>query len=149
MSRIGPPHGGRTAPRLRTDRQVVDGVAMSTAHRAPVAIGTEALCARRHAAPATGHRGEAVTTATPASRLLPLLGWLPSYPRNWLRADLVAGLTTAAVVIPKAMAYATVAGLPVEIGLYTAFVPMAVYAVLGTSRPLSVSTTTTIAILAA
>ena len=64
-----------------------------------------------------------------------------------VRADLVAGLTTAAVVIPKAMAYATVAGLPVEVGLYTAFVPMVVYALLGTSRPLSVSTTTTLAIL--
>ncbi len=47
------------------------------------------------------------------------------------------------------MAYATIAGLPVEIGLYTALVPMAIYAVLGTSRPLSVSTTTTIAILSA
>jgi high affinity sulfate transporter 1 len=53
------------------------------------------------------------------------------------------------VVIPKAMAYATIAGLPVEVGLYTAFVPMVVYALLGTSRPLSVSTTTTIAILTA
>ncbi|EGV16182.1 SulP family inorganic anion transporter [Thiocapsa marina] len=66
---------------------------------------------------------------------------------EWLRLDLVAGLTTAAVVVPKAMAYATVAGLPVEIGLYTAFVPMVIYALLGTSRPLSVSTTTTLAIL--
>jgi high affinity sulfate transporter 1 len=66
-----------------------------------------------------------------------------------LRADLVAGLTAAAVVVPKAMAYATIAGLPVQTGLYTAFVPMVVYAVLGTSRPLSVSTTTTIAILTA
>jgi sulfate permease, SulP family len=66
---------------------------------------------------------------------------------EWLRLDLVAGLTTAAVVVPKAMAYATVAGLPVEIGLYTAFVPMVIYAILGTSRPLSVSTTTTLAIL--
>lgn len=65
------------------------------------------------------------------------------------RADVVAGLTAAAVVAPKAMAYATIAGLPVQIGLYTAVVPMAVYAVLGTSRPLSVSTTTTIAILTA
>ena len=45
------------------------------------------------------------------------------------------------------MAYATIAGLPVQVGLYTAFVPMIVYALLGTSRPLSVSTTTTIAIL--
>ena len=63
------------------------------------------------------------------------------------RADFIAGLTAAAVVVPKAMAYATIAGLPVQIGLYTAFVPMIAYALLGTSRPLSVSTTTTIAIL--
>lgn len=64
-----------------------------------------------------------------------------------LRLDAVAGLITAAVVIPKAMAYATIAGLPVQVGLYTALVPMVVYALLGTSRVLSVSTTTTIAIL--
>ena len=65
-----------------------------------------------------------------------------------LRFDVVAGLTAAAVVLPKAMAYATVAGLPVAVGLYTAFVPMAIYAFLGTSRVLSVSSTTTLAILA-
>jgi high affinity sulfate transporter 1 len=64
-----------------------------------------------------------------------------------LRFDVLAGLTAAAVVVPKAMAYATIAGLPVQVGLYTAFVPMIVYALVGTSRPLSVSTTTTIAIL--
>src|SRR5258706_6194724 len=64
-----------------------------------------------------------------------------------LRFDLVAGLTAAAVVLPKAMAYATVAGLPVAVGLYTAFVPMVVYALLGSSRVLSVSSTTTLAIL--
>ncbi len=63
------------------------------------------------------------------------------------RPDLIAGLTAAAVVIPKAMAYATVAGLPVTVGLYTAFVPMIIYAFLGTSRVLSVSSTTTLAIL--
>src|SRR5204862_7802596 len=62
--------------------------------------------------------------------------------------DIVAGLTAAAVVLPKAMAYATVAGLPVAVGLYTAFVPMIVYAVLGSSRVLSVSSTGTLAILA-
>ena len=69
--------------------------------------------------------------------------------KSTVRADVLAGLTAAAVVAPKAMAYATIAGLPVQVGLYTAIVPMAVYAVLGTSRPLSVSTTTTIAILSA
>ena len=65
-----------------------------------------------------------------------------------LRFDVVAGLTAAAVVLPKAMAYATVAGLPVAVGLYTAFIPMIIYALLGTSRVLSVSSTTTLAILA-
>ena len=68
---------------------------------------------------------------------------------NTLRFDVVAGLTTAAVVIPKSLAYATIAGLPVEAGLYTGLVPLVVYALLGTSRPLSVSTTSTIAILVA
>ena len=79
----------------------------------------------------------------------PIAEWLFRYNREWLRPDFIAGLTTAAVVIPKAMAYATIAGLPVQVGLYTAFVPMIIYAVLGMSRPLSVSTTTTIAILTA
>ena len=65
-----------------------------------------------------------------------------------LRLDIVAGLVAAAVVLPKAMAYASVAGLPVAVGLYTAFVPMAIYALLGTSRVLSLSSTTTLAILA-
>jgi sulfate permease, SulP family len=78
-----------------------------------------------------------------------LPNWLTSYRKEWLRLDVVAGVTTAAVIIPKAMAYATIAGLPVQIGLYTAFLPMVIYAILGTSRALSVSTTTTIAILAA
>lgn len=78
-----------------------------------------------------------------------ILQWTTGYRKDWLRLDVVAGLTAAAVVIPKAMAYATIAGLPVQVGLYTALVPMVIYAVLGTSRPLSVSTTTTIAILTA
>src|SRR3954467_15768862 len=69
-------------------------------------------------------------------------------PAAGFRPDLIAGLTAAAVVLPKAMAYATVAGLSVSVGLYTAFVPMLIYALLGTSRVLSVSSTTTLAILA-
>ena len=66
-----------------------------------------------------------------------------------LRSDIVAGLTAAAVVLPKAMAFATVAGLPVAVGLYTAFVPTLIYGLLGSSRVLSVSSTTTLAILTA
>lgn len=73
--------------------------------------------------------------------------WLRGYRGEWLRFDVIAGLTAAAVVVPKGMAYATIAGLPVQVGLYTTLVPMVIYAVLGTSPVLSVSTTTTIAIL--
>src|SRR6516165_12339175 len=85
----------------------------------------------------------------PAAGFRSLLGpvWLRDYHRDWLKPDVIAGLTAAAVVIPQALAYATVAGLPVEVGLYTAFLPMLIYAWLGTSRPLSVSTTATLAIL--
>jgi MFS superfamily sulfate permease-like transporter len=78
-----------------------------------------------------------------------MTGLLSGYQKSWLRFDAVAGVTTAAVVIPKSMAYATIAGLPVEAGLYVALVPMLVYALLGSSRPLSVSTTSTLAILTA
>jgi high affinity sulfate transporter 1 len=80
---------------------------------------------------------------------IPAIDWLKSYRPEWLRFDLVAGLTTSAVVIPKAMAYAAIAGLPLVVGLYTALVMLVVYAVLGTSTLLSVTTTTTIAILTA
>src|SRR5271157_1048956 len=80
-------------------------------------------------------------------RLLP--EWLVTCRTDWLRPDIVAGLTTGAVIIPKAMAYAMMAGLPVQVGLCTALVPMVIYAVLGASRVFSVSTTTTLAILTA
>ncbi len=78
-----------------------------------------------------------------------MTGRLLKYPRDWFRFDAVAGLTTAAVVIPKAMAFASISGLPVQAGLYVALVPMFVYALMGTSRPLSVSSTSTLAILTA
>ena len=74
---------------------------------------------------------------------------LLNYRRDWFRFDALAGLTTAAVVIPKAMAFATIAGLPVQAGIYVAIVPMFIYALLGTSRRLSVSSTSTLAILTA
>ncbi|WP_411700820.1 SulP family inorganic anion transporter [Conyzicola sp.] len=74
---------------------------------------------------------------------------LRSYDRAWIRHDVLAGATAGAVVIPQAMAYATIANLPVQAGLYTCIVPMLVYALLGGSRAMSVSTTSTIATLTA
>src|SRR6516162_7948249 len=85
----------------------------------------------------------------PLGRYVPALQWLRSYERTWLRYDAVAGLTASAVVVPQAMAYGAIAGLPLVVGLYTALVPLVVYAAMGTSRPLSVTTTSTIAILTA
>ena len=82
-------------------------------------------------------------------RWVPASGWLRFYDRALLRGDLIAGLTASAVVVPQAMAYAAIAGLPLGVGLYTALVPLVVYAIIGTSRPLSVTTTSTIAILTA
>src|SRR5271154_2715797 len=58
------------------------------------------------------------------NRYLPVIDWARSYRRPWLRLDVIAGVTTAAVVIPKAMAMATIAGLPVALGLYTMLLPM-------------------------
>ncbi|HET9598237.1 MAG TPA: SulP family inorganic anion transporter, partial [Anaeromyxobacteraceae bacterium] len=58
-----------------------------------------------------------------APRAPAVLGWLRGYDRGWLGADVLAGLTAAAVVLPKAMAYATVAGLGPQVGLYAALVP--------------------------
>ena len=78
-----------------------------------------------------------------------MLSWLLTYRRECLRADIIAGMTTAAVVIPKAMACAVIAGLPVEIGLYTALAAMLAYPFFGGSRPLSVSSTSAIAMLTA
>ncbi|WP_194421982.1 SulP family inorganic anion transporter [Microbacterium abyssi] len=82
-------------------------------------------------------------------RRLLLLPTLAGYQRSWLVYDLTAGLAAGAVVVPQAMAYATIANLPVQVGLYTCIIPMLVYALLGGSRAMSVSTTSTIATLTA
>src|SRR5262245_2063536 len=83
------------------------------------------------------------------ARWIPTTDWIAEYDPRWLRGDLVAGTTAAAVVVPQAMAYAAIAGLPLVAGLYTALVPLVVYAVMGTSCRLSVTTTSTLAILTA
>lgn len=67
-------------------------------------------------------------------RLEPGLWQLVHYQRVWLRGDLLAGVTVAAYLIPQVMAYAVVAGLPAVVGLWAVLGPLAVYAVLGSSR---------------
>ena len=75
---------------------------------------------------------------TGRERYIPIVGWLPAYRREYLAGDLMAGLVVAIMLVPQAMAYAMLAGLPPEVGLYASIVPMAIYAALGTSRFLSV-----------
>lgn len=88
----------------------------------------------------TGSRSRAGQLTWPprADHLLPGLSQFRQYETHWLRADLMAGLTVAAYLIPQAMAYATLAGLSPVAGLWAALVPLAAYAVFGSSRQLSV-----------
>ncbi len=80
---------------------------------------------------------------------VPILAWLPAYPRSDLRPDLIAGLISWAVMVPVSLAYAGLAGMPAEVGLVTAFAALAAYAVFGTSHHLRVTTSSTMAILSA
>lgn len=82
-------------------------------------------------------------------------GWAPGvvqfreYQRRWLRGDVLAGLTVAAYLIPQAMAYATVAGLPPAAGLWASIAPLAIYALLGSSRQLSIGPESATALMTA
>lgn len=71
------------------------------------------------------------------------------YQRRWLRGDVLAGLTVAAYLIPQAMAYATVAGLPPAAGLWASIAPLAIYALLGSSRQLSIGPESATALMTA
>ncbi|WP_436516400.1 SulP family inorganic anion transporter [Ekhidna sp. To15] len=70
---------------------------------------------------------------------LPILQWLSGYKRENLNGDLFAGVTVGVMLIPQGMAYALIAGLPPVYGLYASIVPQLIYAILGTSRQLSVA----------
>ena len=83
-------------------------------------------------------------------RLFPFLSWLPELrDRNVWVADLTAGVTVAMVLVPQAMAYAELAGLPPVYGLYAAFLPPAVAALFGSSRQLATGTVATAALISA
>jgi SulP family sulfate permease len=79
----------------------------------------------------------------------PLLDWAPTYQRREFGPDLAAGLTVGAMLVPQAMAYALLAGLPPEVGLYAATIPLLAYAVFGTSRQLAVGPVAIVSLLTA
>ncbi|NOX61102.1 MAG: sulfate permease [Chloroflexi bacterium] len=78
---------------------------------------------------------------------MPILEWLPAYDKSWFRWDVVAALTVWALLVPEAMAYAGIAGMPPQTGLYTAPLALVGYAIFGTSRHLNVGPSSTVAIL--
>ena len=87
--------------------------------------------------------------STKLKRFVPIATWLPNYDRSWLRPDLLAGITLAAFTIPEAMAYAGLAGLPPQSGLYAGIAAPLIYMLLGTSRQLSIGVTSAVSILVA
>jgi SulP family sulfate permease len=79
--------------------------------------------------------------------LVPIAGWLPRYERAWLRLDVIAGVTLAAYAVPVSLAYAGLAGLPPETGLYCYVVAGLGYAIFGSSRHLAIGPTSAISLL--
>jgi len=84
-----------------------------------------------------------------ARRLVPALGWLPAYRRDDLRFDVIAGVSVAALVVPKALGYAGIAQVPLENGLYAAAAGALLYALVGTSRQISTGPSSALAAVAA
>ena len=82
-------------------------------------------------------------------RFVPIVGWLRSYDRRWLRGDLVAGVAVAALIVPKNLGYAGIAGIPLQNGLYAAAAGAILYPVFGTSRQISTGPSSGLAAVAA
>jgi len=82
-------------------------------------------------------------------RVLPVLRWLPSYDKKLLSKDVAAGLTVGSFTIPESMAYASLAGLPPQMGLYTSTISQLMYFLFGTSRQLSIGPTSALSIMVA
>jgi len=83
------------------------------------------------------------------ARFLPIAIWLPTYDRAWLKGDLIAGLTVAALVVPKSLGYAGIAGVPIQYGLYAAAAGAILYALFGTSRQIATGPSSALAAVAA
>src|SRR5438477_10250206 len=75
------------------------------------------------------------------AHFFPILGWLPQCSPKSIRTDIIAGIAVAGLLIPEGMAYAGIAGVPPQMGLYAAMLGMFVYAIFGTSRQLAVTAT--------
>ena len=91
----------------------------------------------------------AEVAASGLTRRLPIVGWLRAYDRAWLRSDLIAGVTVAALIVPKNLGYAGIAGIPLQNGLYAAAAGAILYAIFGTCRQISMGPSSGLAAVAA
>jgi len=100
---------------------------------------------------ATAAQGEAPQAQTEGGigRYLPIFNWLRTYDRSWLSLDILAAVTLAAFAVPESMAYAGLAGLKPEAGLYACMAAPILYALFGTSRQLAMGPTSALSILVA
>ena len=79
---------------------------------------------------------------------MPAAAWLPRYERRWLRGDVIAGVAVTALVVPKNLGYAGIAGIPLQNGLYAAAAGAIIYALFGTSRQISTGPSSSLAAVA-
>jgi SulP family sulfate permease len=86
--------------------------------------------------------------STALGRFLPILGWFPQYDRRWLRGDIAAGIAVTALIVPKDLGYAGIAGVPLENGLYAAAAGAIIYALFCTSRQISTGPSSSLAAVA-
>lgn len=81
-----------------------------------------------------GWRATPVTAAHYSLDKFPILGWLPRYNLRWIINDLIAGLTIGLMMIPQSLSYAKIATIPVQYGLESAWLPPAIYAIMGSTK---------------
>src|SRR6201986_1862847 len=93
-------------------------------------------------------RGAGPAPARDRWRFVPMAGWIRSYERRWVRGDLIAGGPGAALIVPKNLGYAGIAGIPLQNGLYAAAAGAILYAVFGTCRQISMGPSSGLAALA-
>jgi Sulfate permease family len=147
--------GGRGAFVLRVDARdssATGGWARRSGARASC---TSCRCTRRRGSPGPagdGHENLTVVVSRPVRRngagLFPIVRWLHAYDRKWLRGDLAAGIAVTALIVPKDLGYAGIAGVPLQNGLYAAAAGAIIYALFCTSRQISTGPSSSLAAVA-
>ncbi|MEL6527808.1 MAG: SulP family inorganic anion transporter, partial [Chloroflexota bacterium] len=90
-----------------------------------------------------------ITLTQRLKKYLPIMNWLPNYSRADVTGDLIAGIIVTVMLVPQGMAYALLAELPAQVGLYASIIPLFIYGLLGTSRTLAVGPVAIVSLMVA